>query len=387
MTLWLLEDSVLNAMQSAPAPTAAQLAEVTAALGAGGSNGSPDRVMTVTDGVARIHVKGVMTSAPSFMAYYFGGGNTLYGDLMAAARTADADPAVKRVDFVINSGGGEAAPVIALGDTIAAMKTPTRAVAAYAASAAYWVASQADEIVAEGRGSSFGSIGVVRMMYKPSERSVVEVASTNAPNKRPDPETAEGQAVIKAELDEYHDLFATAVAVGRDKSVKTVNNDFGRGGMMLAAKALDVGMIDKIGDTATSGTKPTKTKTTTGATIMDLATLKREHPALVAQIETDARAEGAAAELDRVKFHIKMGQRTGAMDVASAACLNGIAKDDGDTTAEYLSAGMNKGNLADRAADETELADNNPAPATEEGKEQAFTSALFSGLVLEDGEG
>lgn len=366
---WLLQESVLNAMETAPTISAAQIEQAMAAIG--GPSGSADRVMVVSGDSATINIAGVMTSRPSFMAYYFGGGNVLFGDIVAAVNAAEMDQAIKSVDFAFNSGGGEAQPVTEVGDVIAAMKKPTRAIVTTAGSAAYWLASQTDSIVAANRASRVGSIGAATEAYKPSESTTVSVASTNAPNKRPDPETEEGRAVIRAELDQFHDLFVTAVAVGRDKTVETVNNTFGRGGMMLAEQALAAGMIDAIGVKAKA--KPT----TTGATTMDLATLQTQHPALLAQIQSDARAEGVATEQDRVKFHGLMGEKTGATEFALKACLEGKSKDDTECMVEYMTFGRNKSDLDARVDDEQELGDNEPAAADEDVREAAAVATIF----------
>jgi ClpP class serine protease len=360
---WLLDPTVQRALEAAQPLTQTQIDIAMAAVG--GPSGNADRVLVVSGDSATISVLGVMTSAPSMMAYYFGGGNTLYGDLYAAIDTVEMDPNVKSVDFVFNSGGGEAQPAVDLGDKVAAMKKPTRALVQTAASAAYWAASQADSIVAVSRASRVGSIGAATVAYKPSAQSSIDIASTNAPNKRPDPETAEGLAVIRAELDQFHDLFATAVAVGRDKSMETVNNTFGRGGMMLAQQALDAGMIDAIGLQTKSKTQAKATATATGATQMDLATLQAQHPALHAQVIAEGHKQGVAAELDRAKFHATMGKKTGATAIALAAISAGTAKDDGETMAEYFTCNTNNADLAARQADEAALVGNLPAAADE----------------------
>jgi ClpP class serine protease len=379
---WLLDPTVQQALEAAHPLTQAQIDTAMAAVG--GPSGNADRVLVTSGDSATISITGVMTSRPSMMAYYFGGGNTLYGDLAAAINTVEMDPNIKSVDFIVNSGGGEAQPAVDLGDMIAGMKKPTRALVQTAASAAYWAASQADTIVALSRASRVGSIGAATVAYKPSAQYSIDVASTNAPNKRPNPETEEGLAVIRAELDEFHDLFATAVAVGRDKSIETVNNDFGRGGTMLAQKALEAGMIDSIGF---QESKTTAKATSTGAMTMDLATLQAQHPTLHAQVLAEGHKQGVAAELDRAKFHAKMGTKTGAVAVAMAAIAAGTAKDDGETMAEYLTCNANNADLAGRQADEQALAGNAPA-AEDEGVKQklvadAAANAALAALGLE----
>ncbi len=371
--MWLLQQSILDAITGQHTLSQAQIDHAMAAIGA--PTGNADRVLAVSGDSATINITGVMTARPSWMAYYFGGGNTLFGDVTAAINAAELDPAIKTVNFAINSGGGEAQPTIALGDAIAAMKKPTRAIVSTAASAAYWVASQADTVVAEGRGAMVGSVGAVQTLVKPSASPYVDVTSTNAPNKRPDPETAEGVAAIRTELDQFHDLFVTAVAVGRDKTIETVNNTFGKGGMMLADQALAAGMIDAIGVTAKAkDSTPTKT---TGAKTMDLATLKADHPGLYNAVLDEGKQIGAAAELDRVKYHGLMGQKTGATAFALQACLDGKGKDDTECQVEYMTFGRNGADLQSRSDDEQQLATNQPAPVDEEAHKTAAVASIF----------
>lgn len=370
--VWLLDPSVMTAIERAPQPSADQISAFRAEVG---DAGDPGNVMVKAGDTARINVYGVLTSAPDWISMIFGGGNTVYGDIVAAIDAAESDPAVKKVEFMFNSPGGEAQPVSAVGDKIAAMVKPTVALVENAASAAYWLASQCGSIVAAGRASTVGSIGVVVSMVKPSESMTIDVTSSHAPNKRPDPETPEGQAAIRETIDQMEDLFVTAVAMGRDTSVENVHNNYGKGGLLLAQQALEAGMIDSIGQPKTD-VKPQSSKT--GAKTMDLETLKAEHPGLFAQVFAQGQEAGASAEKDRIKYHLNMGKRMGAESIAIEACLNGSAKDDGELTASYLEAGVKKRAIDDRGADEAALQGNVPNAATEEAKQAAHAASIFS---------
>tara|TARA_R100000541_G_scaffold18689_2_gene28549 strand:+ start:2258 stop:3403 length:1146 start_codon:yes stop_codon:yes gene_type:complete len=374
--LWLLERGVLDAISTPVQLTPQQIAHAMRADDDddNGYGGNASNVLVKSGDSATITIQGVMTSQRSFMAYYFGGGNTLYRDIDAAINAVEMDPEVKSVDFMFCSGGGEAQPALSTADKIAAMKKPTRAVVKTAASAAYWIASQADTIVAVNKASQVGSIGTMVEMAKPSLSTSMAVTSSNAPNKRPDPETEDGQAAIKEWLDQSEDLFVTAVAVGRDKTVETVNNTFGRGGMLLADKALAVGMIDAIGVTAAA---PTSNSTTTGAKTMDLATLKADHPGLYQAVLDEGKTIGAATELDRVKFHGLMGQKTGATAFALEACLKGTPMNNVEATVEYATFGRNNADIEAREQDEQALAGNTPASTDDGAREAVAVNTIF----------
>lgn len=111
---------------------------------------------------------------------------------------------------------------------------------------------------------------------------------------------------------------------------------------------------------------------------MDLATLQAQHPALYAQVLAEGHKQGVAAELDRAKFHAKMGEKTGATGVAFNAIAAGLAKDDGETMAEYLTCNANNADLAGRQRDEQVLEGNNPASADPKAAEAAAVSSIFS---------
>src|SRR5690606_21790544 len=121
-----------------------------------------------------------------------------------------------------------------------------------AASAAYWIASAADEIVIDAT-AQLGSIGVVmgwiddsRAMEKAGYEEI-EFVSSQSPNKRPDHKTDEGRAVIQQEVDDLAAVFVAAVAENRGVTTDKVITDFNRGGLLVGAKAVAAGMADRLG--------------------------------------------------------------------------------------------------------------------------------------------
>lgn len=370
---WLMEAGAFELMQSRGMAGAASAPAIMAAISS--RSGDASNVMEMAGDVARINVTGVLTAAPDWMAMFFGGGNTTYGDISAAIIAAETDPNVKKVEFYFDSPGGEAQPVSALADQIYAMKKPTTALVSTAASAAYWLASQAKKVVAIGDASMVGSVGAMVSIAKPSEMFSVDITSRDAPNKRPDPETEEGKGVIQDFLDQMSSLFVMGVAVGRDTTEDNVHNNFGKGGMLLARQALEAGMIDEIAQQ----TPQKKSKSnTTGVKTMDLATLKAEHPGLYAAASAEGHQAGVDAERDRIKYHLTLGQKMGAESIAITACLEGKGKDDGELTAQYLSAGVNKRALDDRSNDEKSLEGNQSQTEDENAKATRAASAIFA---------
>ena len=352
--MWLLLQSVLNDIQDARASGVKFTAEQVATFEA--SNG--EGIMALAGNSAEIHVKGVLTNTPDMFARWFGGGNTTYPAIIAALAEADANPEVKQIVMRFDSGGGA---VNGMFDAITAMQTTKKPIKAIvgtmAASAAYGLASQADEMVAHNRASAVGSIGVVVDTFVSESR--VSITSSNAPDKRPDVTTEKGKATVVAQLDAIAGLLDEAVAEGRNTTVEKVNADFGQGGILLADEALKRGMIDSISTnkpaTATNGGKPQEQRS------MDLQTLKAQHPDVYAA----AAQEGRTEERDRVGAHLTMGEASGDMKTAIGAVQDGSAMT-ATLQAKYMAAGMNRSDVQARQDDDAEANAGDDANAGEE---------------------
>lgn len=356
--MWLLNQTVFDRMQSAA--NAGQKPSETERLAFEadyrGYAGDLPRGMSVVGSNAAISITGILTNAPDLFARWFGGGNTVYSDIVQAAIIADNDPAITSIDFEIDSPGGQAsAEWFAVMDVIAHMTTPTRAVVRdLAASAAYGIAAQAGSIVAVNNMVSVGSIGVVATFFT-SER-MVDVTSTNAPNKRPDPKTAEGVQVIRAQLDQIEEEFIGAVARGRDVTKEKVKEEFGRGAVFLAVQAKSRGMIDSIVSRAsTTADAQASGDSKIGAINMDLDQLKADHPAVYAQAVAVGVDQGKSGEQARVAAHLTLGEASGAMDVSIADIKSG-ADLTPTVTANHTAATLATLKLAAASTDENLVA-------------------------------
>lgn len=355
--MWLLAAAVRQAIEQAQqnglVPTLEQQAQYEASYGL--SDDSQPRILTVAGDVAEIAIQGAITQRPSFLAMLFGGGNVTYPDIISALAQADQNPAVSRAVLKIDSPGGQLAGLF---DTVAAIQSfskPLQAVvSSQAASAAYALASQADEIIATNRAAMFGSIGIVAGFEV--DPSVVQITSTAAPKKRPDPTTPEGQAVIREELDALHEIFADAIATGRGTDIETVNTRFGQGAVLLAADAQSRGMIDAIAPPALGVVKSqpsasggTKHHSRTGP--MNLAELKAQHP----DVYASAVQEGVTQERDRVSSLLTLGQGSGLMDDAIKA-IEGGERVTQAMTAKHLMAAANRRDQDNRDQDDAAAA-------------------------------
>lgn len=380
---WLLEAGIFRKMAKATADmlssAAQQQTEYEAAYSAQSDGGGP-RILSVAGTSAEISIMGVLTKRPSFMAAFFGGGNTTYSEINAALAVADRDDAVEDITLVIDSGGGE---IAGLFETLAALEAVDKPITAVvqnmAASAAFAIASQADTIVANNKAAVLGSIGVVQRHFIDDE--VIDITSSNAPKKRPDASTEDGKAIIREELDAIEEIFIDAIAEGRGVSSKKVIADFGQGGVFLANEALKRGMIDSVADGSSKPAKRTKSTTARsgGDTMeakMDLEELKAKHPAIYAAAKAEGATEATAKERDRVGAHLEMGLASGDMKTALAA-----VEDGSDMTqklqAKYMAAGMNRQDIANRQED-----DGAAAPADDAADSDADAEATSSDKIM-----
>lgn len=172
-------------------------------------------------------------------------------------RAAAADSQVGAILLDVDSPGGSVFGVQELGEVIHAAKQskPVVAVAnGTAASGAYWIASQADEIVVTPSGM-VGSIGVIvphtdmSGAYEKAgvKRTYITAGKFKAEGNDTGPLDDEARANLQGMVDQYMTAFTKAVARGRKVGVDVVRGPaFGEGRMKLAKDAVESGMADRV---------------------------------------------------------------------------------------------------------------------------------------------
>ncbi len=291
---------------------------------------------TIRDGIAVIPVHGIITARTDLFTFLMGGTGL---DILARdIQTALDDDDVKGIMLDFDSPGGVAVGPSEMAAIIhnATLWKPVWAyVGRSCCSAAYWLASATDRIVVE-KTAMLGSIGVVSSV--PVQESAdadgykqIEIVSSNAKNKRPDPRTPEGLDTIRSELDALESEFIDAVANYRNVSVETVKSDFGQGGVLIGDAAINAGMADSMG-TYESTLYELSQQTKKGEKTMDPQSITEEQIAAY-------RAEGAKAERERL---LALDD----MIVAGHEDLLAKAKLDPEMTAEKLAVEIIKAEKA-----------------------------------------
>ena len=200
--------------------------------------------------LARLPVFGVISQRPS--AFASGGTSTeAIGKQIDAAL---ADKTVGKIILQIDSPGGSVAGVTELAAKIRAATGEKKVIAvadATAASAAYWLASQASEIYVTPSGR-VGSIGVISEYVdtsKADEAAGIKSTVVTAGKFKGEghgPLTDEALAKIQADVNHYYDLFVADVAKGRGVTEAAVRNGYGEGRALVATEAKAAGLVDGI---------------------------------------------------------------------------------------------------------------------------------------------
>lgn len=205
------------------------------------------------DGVAILSVTGPMFRYANLFTELSGA--TSYDLLARDFMRAVEDPRVHAVLLNIDSPGGEANGVSEFADQIYAARERKR-IAAYVggagASAAYWLASAASEIIIDDT-AMLGSIGTVMGVEDTRQRDEkngvrrMEIVSSQSPYKRVDPATDEGRSRLQARIDALSDVFIAKVARNRGVGTDTVLNEFGQGDVFVGQAAINAGLADRMG--------------------------------------------------------------------------------------------------------------------------------------------
>jgi capsid assembly protease len=181
--------------------------------------------------------------------------DTDYAQIRADIRRAAADPNAKTIDIVFDSPGGSCTGLPETADVIraAGKQKPVRAfVTGIAASAAYWLASQASTISLTPSGE-VGSVGVLDIhadvtgALDKAGVKVTAISSTPEKTERApfNPLSDEARAHMQTGVNAWYGDFLSAVRRGRGARVSQTGT-YGNGRMLSAKEALSSGLIDFI---------------------------------------------------------------------------------------------------------------------------------------------
>ena len=203
--------------------------------------------------VAVLPLYGVISPKANMMTEMSGG--TSLDKFSSWFKSAVADPNVRSIVIDVDSPGGSVRGVQEMADEIFAArgsKPITAMISGMGASAAYWIASQADKVVITPSGE-VGSIGVLVALVdesKAMEQQGIKVDVIKAGKFKAEGADGtwsdEAKAALQGRVDEMYGFFTKAVARGRGVSVAAVKEGFGQGRIVSANAGLAEGMVDKV---------------------------------------------------------------------------------------------------------------------------------------------
>jgi signal peptide peptidase SppA len=229
-------------------------------------------------GIAVLPLYGVVTQRGNMMDDLSGPGSCSTQNFADALNAALADDTVGQILIDIDSPGGSVYGVAELGAQILAARAqkPVIAVAnSLAASAAYWIGSQAGEFYIT-PGGEVGSIGVYMMHQDVSAMMEAEGVKTTfikagefkTEGNPYQPMDDAAQAYLQTRVDDYYGAFTKAVSKGRSVGIDQVRNGMGQGRVLGANDALAQNMVDGIAtfdEVITKMQKQAKSAQRTGA--------------------------------------------------------------------------------------------------------------------------
>ncbi|MDR3094882.1 MAG: signal peptide peptidase SppA [Bacteroidales bacterium] len=200
------------------------------------------------------------------IAVIYAEGNIVMGDgtneitsegLSKAIRQARQDTAVKAIVLRINSGGGSAlaSDIISREVSLATEAKPVIAsFSEVAASGGYYIATQADIIIADHTTitGSIGVFGVVPNFKNFMNKKLGLTFDGVNTNRFADfqntmrPLRAEERDVLQRSVEDVYNTFLTCVSVGRNMPVEAVD-EIGQGRVWSAVDAKRIGLVDEFG--------------------------------------------------------------------------------------------------------------------------------------------
>ncbi len=314
--LWAVRKDALE--QSAQS-TLAMRSEKTPTLAARRGDASlSDQVQTFSHRLGSTAIIPILGPLMSRMSWMFWS----YDEIVRDVQMAIDDETIDRILLDVDSPGGMVAgcdDCVAFLRQAGTIKPIVAHTGGLMASAAFWVASAASDIVAS-RSANIGSVGAliryvdVEGIFVKLGATVIEVVAEQSPNKALDPENEDGRAEMQAIVDGAAELFIEGLSDNRGETREFILDRFGQGLVFKADEALSRSMIDRLEgfdtflaefagreDFAIQGPVSAAVPAHKDDNTMDFKSLTlsglREHrPDLVAEMETDASAKVTAAE-------------------------------------------------------------------------------------------
>ncbi len=214
------------------------------------SRTAKEKLYYVDSGVAVIPVNGTLVHKSGYLGTQ--SGMTGYDGVSALIEDANQDPQVKAILLDVDSPGGEVSGVEALASKIKNSAKPVYSHAnEMAASAAYWIASQAKKTYLSNT-ATVGSIGVITAHTDYSKQlesdglkvTIIQSGANKSDGNPYEPLPQDVKERIKGRVDALRMVFAAAVAKARKISVEDVLNTEAK--TYMGQDAVASGLADEV---------------------------------------------------------------------------------------------------------------------------------------------
>lgn len=219
------------------------------------SDARAKEIAEIDGSVAVIPVYGVLSAKMDMMSAMSGG--TSYAGIKKALHSALSNDDVKAIVLDIDSPGGSVPGTDELASELRALRGGEKPIIAQvnslAASAAYWIAASADEIVVTPSGRA-GSIGVytahddisAALEKRGIKRTYISAGKHKVEGNETEPLGKDTLAHIQDSVNRSYNRFVAAVAEGRGTTVGKVEDGYGQGRVFYAEALMDRGMVDRV---------------------------------------------------------------------------------------------------------------------------------------------
>lgn len=208
----------------------------------------------VKGGVGVVHIYGPIEQRVT--AELMKAGGTAVEEISASLDALLANKAVDAIVLDVDSPGGTISQVPELADKLRGARGQKRLYASInslAASAGYWIASAAEQVMITPSGYS-GSIGVYMLhtdQSKALEAGGVKITMVSAGKFKTEaspfePLSEEARGYLQGLVNANYDKFIKALSINRDKSMDEVRRNFGQGRLMNAEDSVANGLANRI---------------------------------------------------------------------------------------------------------------------------------------------
>lgn len=203
--------------------------------------------------IAVLPLFGTVCHRMNMMSAMSGGTSTeLFGK---ALDECVADEEIGTIVIDVDSPGGSVTGVTELFTKIYAARKEKRIIAvanSLMASAAYWIASAADEIVTTPSGN-IGSVGVFAIHTDVSEaeqkqgikRTIISAGEYKSEQNQSEPLSDDARVHLQKRANDWYDMMTADIAKGRGVTQSQVKKGFGEGRVFGAKDAKALGLVDR----------------------------------------------------------------------------------------------------------------------------------------------